>query len=153
MSLRIRTITLAAVAAAVAGTAAFAATDPIETRKATMKAIGGAFGGVLVKMLKGEIAYDPAAAKAAIATMTEKAASIDVATLFPKGSETGGDTSASPKIWSDTAGFKADLDKLRATLAAEGPKVEKGPDDLKAAVAAIGRVCKSCHDDYRIPKP
>lgn len=152
MSSRFTSIVAAAVLTAMAGTAAFAA-DPIETRKATMKAIGGAFGGVLVKMVKGEIPYDAAAAKAAGATLVEKSKGIDVAVLFPKGSETGGETTASPKIWDDTAGFKAALSKLQDTAAAQAPNVDKGLDQLKVAVAELGKTCKNCHDTYRIQKP
>lgn len=152
MTFRAASLVTTLVVAALAGGAAFAA-DPIETRKATMKAIGGAFGGVMVKMVKGETPYDAAAAKAAGATMLEKANSIDIATLFPKGSETGGDTTASPKIWSDAAGFKAALDKLKTTVAAQAPNADKGLDQLKVAVAEMGKACKGCHDEYRIPKP
>lgn len=152
MKMRVATLTAAVVAAALAGGAAFAA-DPIETRKATMKAIGGAFGGVMVKMVKGEIPYDAAAAKAAGATIVEKAAAFDTVALFPKGSETGGDTTASPKIWADQAGFKAAYDKFKAAAAAQTPNADKGLDQLKVAVAELGKTCKGCHDDYRIQKP
>ncbi len=152
MSIRATTLAAAAMIAAVAGTAAFAA-DAIETRKATMKAVGGAFGGVMVKMVKGEIPYDAAAAKAAAATIVEKANGFDVAALFPKGSETGGDTTASPKIWADMAGFKAGMEKFKVAAAAQAPNADKGLDQLKAAVGELGKSCKGCHDEYRIPKP
>ncbi len=140
----------AALAVAALATAAFAA-DPIETRKATMKAMGGAMGG-MVKTIRGEVPYDAAAAKAAGATLAEKSASIDVAALFPKGSETGGDTEALPKIWSDPADFAAALDKMKKTVATEAPKFDKGADAMKAAVAEIGKTCKGCHDEYRVKK-
>lgn len=152
MSVRATAFAAATLVAAIATGTAFAA-DPIETRKATMKAIGGAFGGVMVKMVKGEIPYDAAAAKAAGATMVEKSAGIDVAALFPKGSETGGDTTASPKIWSDAAGFKAAMDKFKTTVAAQTPNADKGLDQLKVAVGELGKACKGCHDEYRIQKP
>ncbi|MCE1236906.1 MAG: cytochrome c [Hyphomicrobiales bacterium] len=128
------------------------AIGPIETRKATMKEIGGAFGGVLVKMVKGEKPWNAAEAKAAYDTIVAKANSIDVATMFPKGSESGGETAASPKIWSDPAGFQAALDKFRAVLPGQAEAVGKDVAGLKSAIAEIGKTCKGCHDGYRIEK-
>ncbi len=149
---RLRTgLAALALASAVATTTAFAA-DPIETRKATMKAIGGAFGGVLLKMLKGEIPYDAAQANEAYAKITAAAASIDVDAAFPAGSDKGGDTAASPKIWKDMAGFKQAMADFRAALPAQAGNVGKGVDGLKVAVPAIGRTCKACHDGYRLEK-
>ena len=139
-----------AVAALTAGLAT--AADPFETRKATMKAIGGAFGGVLVKMAKGEVPYDAAAAKAAVDTLSAKAASLDADTLFPKGSETGGETLASPKIWQDGAGFKAAMADMQKAVATHGPMASQGLPALKAAVGDIGKTCKTCHDGYRLEK-
>jgi cytochrome c556 len=152
MSIRATVFATAAIAAAIATGTAFAA-DPIETRKATMKAVGGAFGGVLVKMVKGETPYDAAAAKAAAATIVEKANAFDVAAFYPKGTETGGDTSASPKIWADMAGFKSGVEKFRVAAAAQAPNADKGLDQLKAMVGELGKSCKGCHDEYRVQKP
>jgi cytochrome c556 len=152
MSIRTTTLVSAALIAVIAAGTALAA-DPIETRKKTMKAIGGSFGGVMVKMVKGEIPYDAAAAKKAAATMNEAAAGIDIAALFPKGSEKGGDTEALPAIWSDAAGFKAAMDKMKSTVAAQAGNVDQGADKLKMAVAEIGKTCKGCHDTYRAQKP
>jgi cytochrome c556 len=104
-------------------------------------------------MIKGEIPYDAAKAKEAADTMVAKSASIDIAMLFPKGSETGGETTASPKIWDDAAGFKAAMEKMKSTVAAEAPNTAMGLDKLKLAAAAMGKTCKACHDDYRIQKP
>ncbi|MDK9698345.1 MAG: cytochrome c [Siculibacillus sp.] len=153
MSIRATTtVASAALIALVAVGSAFAA-DPIETRKKTMKAIGGSFGGVLVKMVKGEVPYDAAAAKAAATTLSQTAAGIDIATLFPAGSDKGGDTEALPKIWSDAAGFKAAMDAMKAATAAQVANSDQGVDKLKVAVAEIGKTCKSCHDGYRAQKP
>ncbi len=152
MSFRATALVSAALVAVVAAGSAFAA-DPIETRKKTMKAIGGSFGGVLVKMVKGETPYDAAAAKAAAATLSQTAAGIDIATLFPAGSDKGGDTEALPKIWSDPAGFKAAMDALKAATAVQAGNTDQGLDKLKVAVAEIGKTCKGCHDNYRAQKP
>jgi len=141
----------AVVVGALLATTAFAA-GPIETRKATMKAIGGAFGGVWVKMIKGEKPYDATEAKAAYDTIVAEVGSINLATLFAEGTETGGETAASPKIWQDRAGFEAAFGKLKSALPGQVDKVGKGVDGLKVAVAEIGKTCKSCHDDYRLEK-
>lgn len=151
MTFRAASLVTTLVVAALAGGAAFAA-DPIETRKATMKAIGGAFGGVMLKMVKGQKPYDAKEAEAALQTMIAKAGTFDVDTLFPKGSGTGGDTAASPKIWTDGAGFRAAMAKMKETLPAQADNVGKGVGGLKVAIAAIGRTCKSCHDDYRLER-
>lgn len=145
--------TVVALALGAAAVTTAVAADPIETRKATMKAIGGAFGGVMVKMVKGETPYDAKAATEAYDTMVAKAKTIDVAALFPKGSETGGETTAAPKIWEDMAGFKAAMTKMTDTLPGQAGNVGKGLDGLKMAVAEIGKTCKGCHDTYRIQKP
>jgi cytochrome c556 len=149
--------TKGALAAVVAATLAFgtigavwAAGDPIAERKALMKANGGAFGGVMVKMAKGETAYDAAAVKAALAKIDEDAKGF--AALFPKGSETGGETAASPKIWEDPKGFQAELAKLRTVVAAQSMAAGTDLAGLKVAVGEIGKVCSSCHETYRIKK-
>lgn len=130
--------------------AVFAAGDPIADRKALMKANGGAFGGVLVKTAKGETAYDSAAVKAALEKISGDMK--EFGTLFPKGSETGGDTAASPKIWEDRAGFDAQIAKLKETVAAQTGAATTDLAGLKGAVGAIGKVCSSCHETYRINK-
>jgi cytochrome c556 len=130
--------------------AVWAAGDPIAERKALMKANGGAFGGVMVKMAKGEATYDAAAVKAALAKIDEDAKGF--AGLFPKGSETGGDTAAAPKIWEDPKGFEAELAKLRSVVAAQTKAATTDLAGLKVAVGEIGKVCSSCHESYRIKK-
>ena len=131
-----------------ASTVALGDTDVIKTRQASMKAIGGAMGS-LVKMAKGEVAYDAAAAKAAVATIAAKAEGFD--TLFPAGSDKG-ETEAKATIWSDTAGFKAALGKLQAAAKANADGVGTGLDGVKAALGGLGGACKGCHDTYREKK-
>ena len=99
---------------ALAGTAAFA--DPIADRQAIMKSNGKA-AGALAPIVKGEKPFDAAVVLAALTTLNENAQKIDVAVLFPAGSETGGKTTASPKIWEDMAGFQAKVDKFKADTA------------------------------------
>jgi cytochrome c556 len=139
----------ATLAVVVAGGVAFAQADVIKQRQEAMKAVGGAMGA-LVKMVKGEEAYDSAKAKAAVETMAAKAKGFD--TLFPAGSDKGAETAAAPKIWTDMAGFKAALAKLEQVAGAQAAVAGKDLDGVKAAVGALGGTCKGCHDDFRLKK-
>ena len=143
-------IALAVSGLMLAATVAMAANDPIATRKALMDA-NGAAAGVSAAMLKGDLDYNPAVAKSAI--MTLRAVSHSYGTFFPEGSDKG-DTKASPKIWSDHAGFEAELAKFQADADAAAKAAGKdGPADLdafKAAVTPVFSHCKTCHQDYRL---
>ena len=103
--------------------------------------------GVLVKMVKGEAAFDAAAVLAALTALNGNVQKIDVAASFPAGSDKG-DTTASPKIWEDMAGFQAEVDKFKAVTAAAAAAPAQDLDALKAQVGAIGQTCASCHQTY-----
>ena len=107
--------------------------------------------GASAAMLKGDLDYNPAVAKSAI--MTLRAVSHSYGSFFPEGSDKG-DTKASPKIWSDNAGFEAELAKFQADADAAAKAAGKdGPADLdafKAAVTPVFSHCKTCHQDYRL---
>ena len=124
--------------------------DPIADRQAIMKATGKAIGSI-VPIAKGEAPFDAAAVAAAFATINENVQKIDVSAMFPAGSDTG-DTTASPKIWEDMAGFQAAVDKYKADVAAAAAA---NPADLAAFQAQFGAVtknCGACHEVYRIKK-
>ncbi len=124
--------------------------DPIADRKAIMKERGGLIGG-LSKMAKGEAAFDAAAALTALQGLQANEAKFDIDALFPAGSDQG-DTTASPKIWEDMAGFKAENDKYKAAVDAA---VAAPPQDVAAlgtAVGAIGGGCGGCHQSFRVKK-
>ena len=95
----IRTV-LAVVIAAVGVTAVAAQQNPIEARKAVMKA---AVGG---KMAKGEEPFSLEKAKTIFVTY-QKVAEAHV--LWPDDSKTGGDTASLPAIWENKADFDAKL--------------------------------------------
>ncbi len=147
-----RKIVLGLAALCFTGMTATAADDPLASRQAIMKAVG-ASAGLTGGMMKGAIPYNPAAGKAAIASMN--AAAVTFGDYFPEGSNTG-DTTASPKIWEDAAGFQAALTKFSdATGAAMAAAGKDGPADLDAFKAAMGPVmgnCKSCHEGFRVKK-
>lgn len=143
-----RTLILALSALALAGSTAFA--DPIADRQAIMKANGKAVGAI-APMVKGEKPFDAAVVLDALKTLSEDAQKIDVAALFPEGTDKG-DTEASPKIWEDMASFEEKVEKFRADTAAA---VAAAPADLDALKAEFGKVaanCGGCHETFRIKK-
>ena len=143
---------LTAVFSILALTVSAASADAIADRKALMKERGGIVGG-LSKVAKGETPFDAAAVLAqlqALAANAETGDKVDV--LWAAGTETGGDTTSSPKIWEDMSGFKAAADKYKADVDAA---VAAPPADVAAvgaALQAIGANCGACHGAYRIKK-
>lgn len=141
--------TAAAVAVVAFGaTAVVAQQDPIAARQALMKANGKA-AGAIVKMVKGEAPFDLATAKKSFAAFEDAAAKMPA--LFPENSKTGGETTASPKIWESMDDFKAKFVKLGTDAKAADASV-KDLDSLKAALGVIGENCGGCHETYRINK-
>jgi cytochrome c556 len=137
--------------AALALTTLPAGADPYADRSAIMKAIGKAAFGGLGPVVKGEKPFDAAEVNAALAEINTQAMKVDVAALFPEGSNTG-ESTAAPKIWEDLAGFTAGMDKFKADAAAA---VAANPQDLEALKVQFGAVtknCGACHETYRIKK-
>ena len=132
---------------AVAGAAV--AADPIAERQELMKTVGRSTK-TAAEMVQGKTPYDAAAAKAAMTAIAEAAKTFP--TLFPAGSETGGETEASPKIWEAKADFDAHAAKLAATAAAAAAAADGGLDAFKPAFGATAANCKGCHETYRISK-
>ena len=131
---------------ALAAGAAFA--DPIADRQAVMKERGKIVGG-LVKIIKGEQDFDAASVQTALQALEANSHKLDIGAMFPAGSDTGGDTTASPKIWEDMAGFKAVNDKFVADVKAAAAAPAQDVDALKAQVGTIGDDCATCHQTYR----
>lgn len=124
-----------------------AAADPISDRQTILKGWGDdtrPIGG----MLKGEVAFDLAKVKTALAAYSVGAPKLPG--LFPEGSATG-KTEASPKIWTE----KAKFDGLFAKLDTDAKAAAAAITDEASFKANIGKVlgnCKACHDDYRVKK-
>jgi cytochrome c556 len=133
---------------ALAVSAAYA--DPIADRKAIMKERGGLVGG-LAKMAKGETAFDAAAVETALKGLQANEAKLDMAALFPAGSDKG-DTTASPKIWEDMAGFQAANEKYKAALESVAAAPAQDVAALGKQVGTIGGACGGCHETFRIKK-
>lgn len=126
---------------------AMAGDSPQEQRHELMEGVKGAakdIGG----MLKGEAPFDAAVANAGLNTWAD-AANV-FGDMFPAGSETGFDTEARATIWSDRDGFNAQLalfaEKTEAAVTANPQDL----DALKAAAGPVFKVCKSCHEEYRV---
>jgi cytochrome c556 len=124
--------------------------DEIADRRAMMKQVNGSSVGTLVNMAKGEIPFDAEAARGAFIAMREGTEGF--VALFPDGTQTGGDTVASPKIWEDKAGFEAAFADFQAELdtaiAAEPASVE----ELQPLLGAVGQKCTACHTEYRLQR-
>ena len=149
MNKTMQRIALAAVTLGVAG-ASLAEVKPeedIRYRQSVMNVIGRNFGGVLGAMAKGERPYDQAAAVKA-ASLVEMLSTLP-ASAFGPGTEKGAPTKADPKIWKESAKFKAAYDKMVAEVA-KLPAAAKDLTSLKAQVAETGKACKACHDDFRL---
>ena len=123
-----------------------AQSDPIATRRNMMKGVGAAArtGG---QMAKGEIPFDLPKAQEVLKTFA--AATETYHTYFPETSKTGGETTASPKIWESPEDFRArfvawskDID----TAAAE----TKDLATFRTAFGNVAKACGSCHNAYRI---
>ncbi len=143
-----RKLILAISMLAFAGSAAFA--DPILDRQALMKE-RGKIAGELSKVVKGETPFDAAAVLTALQALQANAEKFDADVLFPAGSDTG-KTTASPKIWQDMAGFKADGDKYLADVKAAVAAPPADVDAFKAQFNTIGGDCGTCHQTYRVKK-
>jgi len=142
--------TLFAVAAVALGvTVAIAEQDPIAARKALMKA-NGEQAKIGVAMIKGEAPFDLAKAHKIFETFEDAAQKMPA--LFPETSKTGGETTASLKIWEDADDFKSRFSKFGSDAKAANADV-KDLDSFKAAFGPIGKNdCGGCHEKYRIKK-
>jgi len=120
----------------------------IEYRQAVYKVVAGNFGPLSQAAqgkaeFKAESASKQAARLAQIATF--------VGDAYPDISKEG-KTRALPAIWSNRKDFDqivADLTTHTKTLAEVAENSSSAGDEFKAAVAAVGNDCKTCHDKFR----
>jgi len=141
---------VASIAAVALGVSvAVAQQDVIKERKDIMKGNGDQ-AKIGAAMAKGEAPFDLAAAQKVFATFADAAGKMP--SLFPDNSKTGEDTAALPKIWEDTADFKARFVKFGDDAKAAQASV-KDLDTFKAAFGDIGKNdCGGCHQLYRAKK-
>lgn len=145
-----RIIAVAAAAAIASASVAFAAghTDAITMRKNGMQGVGLAMG-TLVAMAKGEAPVDAKKAAGALKSMNYVANTFG--DFFPEGSADG-DTTASPKIWEDMAGFEEKLEALQTDTAMAAMDAPQDQAAVQELVGMLGKGCKGCHEEYRIKK-
>lgn len=123
--------------------------NPLVDREAQMKE-RGRLVGTLAPIVKGEQPYDAAKVMETLEALA-KNADADLEVLWPAGSGSD-DTTASPKIWEDFAGFKAADDKYRADIATA---IAANPQDAAALAPVFGGIasnCGSCHEVFRLKR-
>ncbi|WP_201615457.1 c-type cytochrome [Psychrobacter urativorans] len=61
---------------------------------------------------------------------------------------------ATDAVWVDVDGFKADADKFQQVTAElnSTAQMATSADDIEPAFGAVGKSCKSCHDDFQVKK-
>jgi cytochrome c556 len=126
-----------------------ASADPIKERQDKMKIVGKNMG-IVGKMAKGQAEFDAQAALAAFVAMKEAADGYE--TLFPEGTETGGETEAAPAIFSDRTGFEKKVADFEASLVKVTASAPANIAELGASVGAVGQNCGVCHKAYRVKK-
>lgn len=139
---------LVALALTVGFTAAIAQSDPIAQRRDLMKGVGAATR-TGTQMVKGEAAFDLTKAKEVLQVYANAADKMH--TFFPENSKTGGETTASPKIWESQADFRKRFDDWSKQI----EKAKAGVTDeasFKAAFGDVTKACSACHQSYRISK-
>jgi cytochrome c556 len=120
----------------------------IEYRQAVYKIVAGNFQP-LAQIAQGKADFKPEAATKSAARLSQIATFVGDA--FPEISKEG-KTRALPAIWSNRAEFDAlvkDFVTHTKTLADVTENSASAGDEYKAAVAAVGNDCKSCHDKFR----
>jgi cytochrome c556 len=138
-------VVLASTGVAGSGVAKADGLDPIAVRQAMMSLQGGDFAYIrAVLAAKGDVKPLEVPAKAII-----KSTAV-IPTLFPKGTESGGDTRALPEVWSDPAGFQkiAAAATDAATKLAAAAKAGDA-DEVAADTKLLGEQCGACHKAYR----
>jgi cytochrome c556 len=130
-------------------TASAAMADPITDRQQLMKGVQAATKDAL-PLSRGTVPFDAAKTKEVLQVYID--ASAKLPSLFPAGTETGGNppTAAAPKIWTDMPGFKASA----AALGADAKTGLAATDtaSFKAAFTKITADCAACHTNYRLKK-
>src|SRR5919107_7321 len=147
MSFMMRMMIVSA-ALAVGATAVVAQGNPIAQRKETMKGVGAATAAGN-RMMKGEAPFDLAKAKEILQTYAGAADRMH--TYFPENSKTGGETTASPKIWESQAEFRKRFDDWAADIKKASAQTQDAAT-FKDAFGTVTKACGGCHETYRIKK-
>jgi cytochrome c556 len=136
------------VALALSVATAAAQGDPIATRKQTMKGVGDATK-VGTQMVKGEVPFDAAKAREIFQVYANAADKMH--TYFPENAKTGGETTASPKIWESQAEFRKRFDDWAADIKKASAQTSD-PAAFKEAFTTVTKACGGCHENFRVKK-
>jgi cytochrome c556 len=128
---------------------AFADSDPILERQKLMEDTRDA-AKVIGGMMKGAEPFDAEAAMGAFKVWKNTAET--AGDLFPEGSGVGHDTEAKVTIWTDRAGFEAQLADFNSAVDAAIAANPDSLEDLKTAAGPVFNACKNCHEGYRVEK-
>lgn len=152
--------TTIALALAASTAATFAADDfafkkEIQARQSFMRVYSFNLG-LLGAMAKGDAAYDAKIAGAAANNLLS-AAKMDNAAMWPGGSGADGEglegkTRAKPETWSTYPKVSEKHEALTAALEKMAAEAGNGLDAVKANMGDVGKGCKGCHEDFRVPK-
>jgi cytochrome c556 len=132
----------------IGGTAVIAQSDPIAERRNLMKSVGAATR-TGTQMVRGDVPFDAAKAKEILRVYA--VAADKTHTYFPDTSKTGGETTASPKIWESQADFRKRFDDWAKDIQAASAQTDS-LDEFKVAFGNLSKACGSCHQAYRISK-
>ena len=105
--------------------------------------------GPMVSMVKGEIPWQEMQ-MAGYADQLAALTTLDVMRGFADGSDKG-TTRAKPEIWQNKPDFQNKMDDLKTAVNALKTVADQGTDRkaIAAQVAATGKACKACHDEYK----
>jgi cytochrome c556 len=144
-----RRIALALLGLTISVGAVLAQSDPVKEREDLMKQ-NNEHAKTVVAMMKGQRPFDAKAVDAAFAQWADTAQKLP--SLFPEGSQRGGDNRASPKIWLNKKDFDAKAAAFGKVVAENRSKAVGSLDGLRAAIPAVGKACDNCHDEYRLAR-
>lgn len=121
--------------------------DAVRYRQSAFNVMGNHFARIGA-MVNGRVPYDAAAAQVN-AEIVQTMSRLPYAG-FIAGTETIGNTSALPEVWSQADKFKAAAQKMQDEVVKLNVAAKSGnADQLKTAFGAVGNACKACHDDFR----
>jgi cytochrome c556 len=105
---------------------------------------------VMLKMTKGDIAYDQAAVDAAMAQLEESVPTIPaVFATNPKEDVVNATYGSSQKVWQNKADFDSKVPPVIKAIADVKGKI-KDVASLKVAYDSINGKCNECHETYRL---
>lgn len=140
-------------AVGIGGTAAQAQSEfdnAIKARKAVMSLYAWNLGQ-LGAMAKGDMDYDPEAAKTAAENL-RVLVTMNNGAVWPQGSDSTalpGQTRAKVEAWT-TYPESAEIGKSLAEAAIAMAEVaDGGVENIQANIGAVGKSCKACHDKFR----